>query len=269
MKRFWPIGIFTAAGLAAGVAITFFWSPQYTSNARLVLRAAPVPERLIPPVVTLDLDSTLRGQVQTALARARLRMLIESLDLFPSLRARVPNEDVVKHFRNQIHIAAEPPNMVNVSFTYDDPGKAQRVVSEIAASLMAESIQEHALAIRGTAEFLKDRVEEAEKRWWTLSEVVKQGKADERLLFQRDFARKRYEELMSKLDQIDIAKKLAERRMVPVLEALDPAALPEEPDLGRAPVIVLATIIGLMAGVTAQFAYQHRTRRAPEPAPAA
>ena len=269
MKRFWIVWSCTSVGLAAGLVAGFLRTEQYTSTAALVLRAAPIPERLVSPVVSLDLEQTIARQLQTVLSRARLSMVIESLDLYPEMRARLPMEDVLQHFRKQIVIRSEPPNIVRVSYSYADRYKAQRVVSEIASGMIDQSIREASVAIRGTMAFLTMRVDEAADSWSALTRQAQSGKADQRLLLDRDLARKRYEELKGKLEEVKMAAQLAEHKMGPSLEALDPASLPERPDAGRTFVIAIATLIGLMLGLIAQFVYEHRPRRMPQSVPAA
>lgn len=99
------------------------------------------PNKLSPDVVSRirDIVSTL---TQIVTSRTNLEALIESLNLYPEARKKLPMEDVVDSMRSQIKI--EPlsqGDIFKIVFYHGDPDKAVKVTNALAAKFIEENLK--------------------------------------------------------------------------------------------------------------------------------
>src|SRR6476646_9305851 len=95
-RRHWYLLIpLVAVWLLVWVA-TWFLPSVYRSGTLILVEQPAVPDRLVQTNVTDDLQSRLDSITQQILSRTRLMSIIEQLDLYPKLRARVSPDEVVE-----------------------------------------------------------------------------------------------------------------------------------------------------------------------------
>src|SRR5690242_11025495 len=80
-RRLKVILIPTLLAPLAGFAISYAFSPKYTSEAQVLVEGQKVPEGYVAPVVTEDLSNRIATLEQRALSAERLRPIIENLKL--------------------------------------------------------------------------------------------------------------------------------------------------------------------------------------------
>ena len=116
---------------------TWFLPSVYRSGTLILVEQPAVPEKLVPTNVTDDLQSRLDSITQQILSRTRLMGIIEQLDLYPKLRARVSPDEVVERMRKDIEIelvrSADKDRLsaFNVYYQSDNPRVAQEVTTEL------------------------------------------------------------------------------------------------------------------------------------------
>ncbi len=160
-------------GLVASVVTAFLWPNTYVSTANIKVVPQAVPENLIQSVVNQQLGERVTSMAQTVLSRAQLTALIQSLELYPREKARLPMDDVVELMKKDIQIgnvtsygASGPTKALSafqIQYAYTDRMKASKVVSEIATKFINESVRERSSGSAGTYQLLKDQREAARK----------------------------------------------------------------------------------------------------------
>jgi hypothetical protein len=127
---------FALFGLAASMTASFFSPKQYSAAATIRITPTQFAEQGAPtfnaaPFVQVE---------QEALSRSSLSGHIQTLDLYPSQRMRVPLLEVIDTMReHDVHVSLTTTKNAaarfNISFTYPDPRKAQALVDALVAQI--------------------------------------------------------------------------------------------------------------------------------------
>src|SRR5690349_24641612 len=78
-RRLWVILMPTILAPAIGFAVSYAFTPKYTSTALVLIEEQKVPEGYVKPVVTEDLVQRITRLQQRALSAEALRPLLEKL----------------------------------------------------------------------------------------------------------------------------------------------------------------------------------------------
>jgi len=115
------------AGVIVAGTAAFLWPQQYKSTATL---------RLDQP----DPD-ILNRVAEAALTRNALASIINSYNLYPRERGRMPMDDVIeKVMRRETWVTPIPPNLAQVTFSYEDPIQAQRVSQDLVGRIITANL---------------------------------------------------------------------------------------------------------------------------------
>lgn len=248
----WPAAG-AAMGLLVGLAMTQVYPEIYTSRA--MVRAVPsdIPARMAPDVQPVTID-TLRLEMEPViLSRNTLTVLIQSYDLYRAERARLPMEDVIELMQRQVELRPRAHETLAISFANEDRFKAQRVARDLMTRLIDESLRARGTRTALVVEFLRSQAERAAQSWESQMATVKAANpasaSYERLLLDRDLARRRYETLRNNLADAEMRADMDLRHQGPTLEVLDLPSLPEQPSLPHWMLVVASMLVGLIAGI--------------------
>ncbi len=171
------------AGLVLAVVTAFLWPDTYVSTA--VIRVVPpqVPASFVPPNVTMQMSQRINSMAQEILSRAALTSIIETYNLYPRERQRLPLEDVIEKMRKAIDIGdvrmirtgrrrgGGNLTAFQISFAYENRYLAQKVTADLANRFITENIRERSSQSALTTQFLRDQwqaakneLEEVERR---------------------------------------------------------------------------------------------------------
>ncbi len=157
------------AGLVLSVVVAFLWPDTYISTA--VIRVVPpqVPASYVPPNVTVRTSQRINSMAQEILSRAALTSIIETYNLYPRERQRLPLEDVIEKMRKAIDIGdvrilqsrrrGGGGNLTafQISFAYENRYLAQKVAADLANRFITENIRERSSQSALTTQFLRDQ----------------------------------------------------------------------------------------------------------------
>jgi polysaccharide chain length determinant protein (PEP-CTERM system associated) len=158
----------------AGFAVSYAFSPKYTSQSLVLVEEQKVPEGYVKPVVTEDLSQRVATLEQRALSAENLRPLIESLGLAHGAGGDGMMDDI----RNNVSIAPVLAATVgptpqgknktavpgfNVTFTSSNPHRAQAVCAGLTNIMIKENLNDRASAAQNTTDFLGRQVEDAKR----------------------------------------------------------------------------------------------------------
>lgn len=137
--------------IAAAIAFAVYLPDLYTASA-IVMIERPLPDGVIRPTVSNELESRLYQIRQEVLSRERLTGLIKRFNLYPELRRKAGFEDVLNQAREDIHWEANGPEQVSgqaktVAFTLTYTGTDKRTVADV-TNAIAQFFVDHNSAIR-------------------------------------------------------------------------------------------------------------------------
>jgi len=251
-RRWTPVAAWGLAGLAAGIAASYLVPAQYTSQAELRLAPAVVNDELVERG-PFNVDSTLEMVLPTVFSRTVLTTILNTFDLYRGERQRRPIEDVLVEMRRAIRIERLGRLVIGVAFTYRDRHISQRVTQDLVARLIDENIRRQSNQVFQNMQFFKDRSEEVASQWEKLNAQLRGlSPADprlDRLNLDLDQARKEYQSLRQKLSDAQVMQELFSRRQGRLLELLDPATLPQEPNISPLMIALAGLACGLGTGL--------------------
>ncbi|OFW03799.1 MAG: hypothetical protein A3I61_16240 [Acidobacteria bacterium RIFCSPLOWO2_02_FULL_68_18] len=144
--------------------------PNLYRATALVLVERSISESIVRAPVSGELESRLYVIKQEILSRDRLIGLIERFDLYPDLRRRAGQQDVLTRARNDIIVQPAGPEQVSgrtktVSFTLSYTSDRRETVADVTNAVAAFYVQQNDRmrseeAIR-TTQFLRDQLAEA------------------------------------------------------------------------------------------------------------
>ena len=220
------------AGLTAGWVASSIWPEHYTSVASIRLMPGAIPQELLPRE-SANTDTRRASEMTKVLSTNVIANIINTFDLYPKRRDGSMDE-MVNEFRNSMRVERQDPLTFRLSFTYANPFQAQSVVRDWVSKLIDESIRSESLAAFARVEFFKDEAEAAGKAWSKVNETLKataQSNPQYGLLtIESAQARAQYESLLQKRAAAQLLQDMTDRKQGVVLELLDPATLPAEPD---------------------------------------
>ena len=177
-RRLKVILIPTLLAPLVGYAISYGFSPKYTSESTILVEDQKVPEGYVAPVVTDDLSSRIATLEQRALSAERLRPLIENLKLaqgnaveskIDEIRAGTSIQPV-----QSVSVSAsgngpkrkhdgDVPGFI-VAYTARNAREAQALCGGISDIMLQENLKDRANTARSTSDFLARQVEEDKRK---------------------------------------------------------------------------------------------------------
>src|SRR5436190_6694774 len=159
-----------------GFAVSYAFTPKYTSQALILVEEQKVPEGYVKSVVNEDLGQRVTTLEQRALSAERLRPLIDKRNQQGLLRRSV--EDSIEVIRAGISVqpvmaaAVSTPGGgggkkksdvpgFNLNYTAGNPREAQAVCAGLAEVIINENLKDRADVAQNTTDFLGRQVEDA------------------------------------------------------------------------------------------------------------
>ena len=161
------------AGLVVAVVVAFLWPDTYVSEATIQVTPPQVPQQLVPSNVTMEISQRISAMASNILSRPTLINIIQTYNLYPRERARLPMEDIIEQMRTRdIRIspvtrlstaARDRASVFRISFAYSNRFLAQKVAADLAGRFIEENIRTRSSQSVQTTEFLKDQLQQAKK----------------------------------------------------------------------------------------------------------
>ena len=163
------IVIITAlCGIVVAAAVAILWPPTYRSSATILMEEPQVPRDLVSSTITSYADQRVQVITQRVMATKNLIGIMDKYKLYADRREIEPASVLVEEMREDIgfHLVSaevvDPrsgrPTQANIAFTlsfdYDRPSVAQRVLSELVSLYLAENLRTRQQTVADTAEFL-------------------------------------------------------------------------------------------------------------------
>jgi polysaccharide chain length determinant protein (PEP-CTERM system associated) len=169
-----------AVVLVAAVTVALSLPDLFRSTA-VVLVERQLPETVVRPAVTGELESRLHVIRQEILSRARLTALIDRYDLYPDVR-HTDMDQAIEQVRRDIEIELTGPEQVsgrtktvtfNLSFTGARRDTVAEVTNAIATFYVSQNTQMRSDEAARTTQFLKSQIEVARSQLYRDEQQVK------------------------------------------------------------------------------------------------
>jgi polysaccharide chain length determinant protein (PEP-CTERM system associated) len=161
-------------GILGGLLYSRSQPSLYRSDAVIQVVPQRVPESYVSATVTERVEDRLRALAQQVLSRTQLEKLITEFSLFPDERRKLPMEDVIQLMTERVLI--EPlvtgqsarrdtqSEAFRVSFDYQDPIVAQKVVEKLASYFIDTNARDRGTQADQTSSFLESQLADARSR---------------------------------------------------------------------------------------------------------
>lgn len=170
--RAWIVGPLFV-GLVAGVVTAFLWPNSYVSSGTIRIVPPQVSQRLMQSNISEEMTQRISAIYQSLTSRESMKALIQTYNLYPDERKRLPQEDVYEQMRKDINLGPVQTlasrstngriNAFSVSYSYSDRRIAQRVCQDLISKFIDESIKARSTQSIMTTEFFKDQYELARR----------------------------------------------------------------------------------------------------------
>jgi polysaccharide chain length determinant protein (PEP-CTERM system associated) len=141
----------------------------YEASTLILVQAQRVPEKLVQPVVSSDLDARISTISQQILSRSNLESVIQRFRLFsdPSqakLFVEEKIEDLRKRIKVQVSRGRRDADAFTISYRDSDPKTTMQVTNALATFFINENLKDRETQAVGTSDFLEAELETMRKR---------------------------------------------------------------------------------------------------------
>ena len=173
LRHMWLILIAVLAMPLMAYAFTWTISNRFTSQTLVLVDQKKVPENLVKPAVTGEINDALVNLPEQILSRARLESIIDRFGLFKSEQGRVTKDVLVEHLREMIEVTplkGGTPGVqggasgFHISVAANSPLLAQQMCNELTSIFMQENIRAREQRAQATTGFLKKELAEAKTK---------------------------------------------------------------------------------------------------------
>jgi polysaccharide chain length determinant protein (PEP-CTERM system associated) len=162
----------------AGLLVSHFFAPRYTSQALILVSGQKVPEGIVQPVVTTDLTERIATLQQQVLSQTQLQPMLERSGL---LKPGENVEDRIDMIRNNMTVQTvetdlsevgttkKKPNQPSavpgfyVNYTARNAREAQQICTELTSLMLQVNLKSRQDTAQGTTAFLSRQVDDTKR----------------------------------------------------------------------------------------------------------
>lgn len=198
-QRRWFVIIPFVVSVATGVGLAYGLPALYQSTAVVVVESKELPEAIAAATVTDLIDQRIAKIKQQILSRPALIELIKTNDLYMSDRRKKSLSAIIEQMRQATVINPVTADIdrfaarrdgsgtiaFSVSFTYDDPAKAQAVTQQFTEKLLKLDSSQLSAQADSTVAFLRDQASQIQGQISELEGNIENIKAKNGLALSR------------------------------------------------------------------------------------
>jgi len=161
------ITIVTLALSVTLATVVYFLPNVYQATTTIIVYPQKVPEKYVSAPVTEASDERLNMLKQEILSSTRLQEIIDRLQLYPDLKSKMGNEEIIAYMRRNIHIdvkrsgGSANSSAFTLSFDDSNPDRAALIVNRMAETFIARNLKTRLQQVEGTTQFLGLELEKA------------------------------------------------------------------------------------------------------------
>lgn len=164
----WRLIVITTCLLAGILSVVVYLLPNvYQATTTIIVYPQKVPEKYVAAPVTEASDERLNMLTQEVLSASRLQEIIDRLELYPNLRAKMGREEVIANMRRNIHIQVKhsggsgASSAFTLSFDASTPQQAALVANQLAESFIRWNLRARMQQVEGTTAFIDSELDQA------------------------------------------------------------------------------------------------------------
>lgn len=168
-RRHLPFLIALLLGWAAVWGASWVIPPRYKSSTTIMVEEPSMPESLVAPNVSDDLQSRVQNIKTQLLSKTRLLMIIDRLHLDGGVKDPATEDSLVEQLSDNadVSLVRDPQRFdvtaFQISYMSKDPNIAQQVTRELANVFISENNKERTQESQGTTSFLQKQLEDAKQ----------------------------------------------------------------------------------------------------------
>lgn len=172
-RRKWQLILPAVLCALVAFAASFAFPKRYTSHTRVLVEAPIVPDDIVKPVVSDDVNRRLASMQGEILSRTHLQGLIEENHLYQKDWDREPMEALVDRLQKSISVAPMAPTPgtltddvlgFNIDVTLDNAKTAQTICTQIASMFRNQNFQRREQQSEDTTQFLATQLDAAKQK---------------------------------------------------------------------------------------------------------
>jgi len=180
-RRRWVIILPFCLAMLVGIVLAIKLPKLYEASTLILVQRQRVPENLVQPVVTSDIEYRISTISQQIMSRSNLEKVIERFKLFPGADSRgVFMEDKIADLRKRINVEVSrskrdrDADAFTISFQDSDPQMTMRVANGLATFFIDENLKVRETQAVGTTDFLESELESTRVRLEQLEKELKE-----------------------------------------------------------------------------------------------
>jgi polysaccharide chain length determinant protein (PEP-CTERM system associated) len=160
----------------AGFLVSYAFPPKFTSQSTILVEEQKVPENMVQPVVTADINARMATLKQQITSQKDLQPVVERM--YPGKNSREVG-DIIDNIRQNMDVQAVPTDLLptspkkkpgsqggsgggfNVTYTSANAREAQQICNELTTLLVDENLKSIQAAASGTSDVLSRGLEDA------------------------------------------------------------------------------------------------------------
>ncbi len=185
-RRYHWIIICIVLAVASTTVFVRGWPDEYRAETLIQVDPQKVPERFVSTTVTMDVSGRLSTINQQLMSATRLQKIIDTFELYKSLKRSKTSEEIIEQMRKDIKIEvvhnleSAGRNMslgaFRIYYTGRDPKVIANVCNQIAAMFIDENLKVREAQAEGTSEFIDSRLEIAKQQLDTVEGKLREFK---------------------------------------------------------------------------------------------
>ena len=166
-RKWWIILTFIVVFVST-VVVAMRLPDIYRSETVILVDPQKVPDSFVPTTVTTSIQDRLSTIQQQVMSPTRLKRVIDTLGLYPNLRGRISDQQLVRMMQKSTVVELANPSgrlsSFRIAFHGKDPVIVARVANHLAAMFIEENLEVRQQQFYGTAEFLSNELQETKKK---------------------------------------------------------------------------------------------------------
>jgi succinoglycan biosynthesis transport protein ExoP len=166
LRRRKSLIILMAIGFFCCVAVIARRLPNvYRSETVILVDAQQVPSTYVQTTVSTSIQDRLATIGQQVMSPTRLQKMIDKLGLFPELRGKVSDEQLIQKIQKSTTVEVGGRlSSFKIAYQGENPEQASEIANELATTFITENLKSREQQFVGTAEFLDAELVETQSK---------------------------------------------------------------------------------------------------------
>ena len=136
----------------------------YRAETVILVDAQQIPSNYVATTVSTNVQDRLSTIQQQVMSPTRLKKMIVKLNLFPELRGKATDDELIHRIQNSTRIEVNSRgSSFKIGYQGENPEQAAEIANDLAETFITENLKEREQQFVGTAEFLDAELQETKK----------------------------------------------------------------------------------------------------------